>query len=116
MGRGVPKTARTSKNTTKTQSPINFRMPRPLRAELRRFATMRHIQEAQALRVIVSEHLAEVDNAAELASAERWQYEQAFATWDRFLAGEGRTVPREEIQRIIARAQAPSPEGAARGA
>ena len=35
-------------------------------------------------------------------SAERWQFEQASTTWDRSLAGEGRTVPREEIQRIIA--------------
>lgn len=42
-----------------------------------------------------------IDSAAELAAADRWQYAQAFATWERFRRGEGRTVPREEIDRIF---------------
>lgn len=60
------------------------------------------------------EHLDEVESAAERSAAERWQYEQAYATWDRFLEGEGRMVPREEIRRIFARALGPSTEHAAR--
>ena len=49
------------------------------------------------------EPMDEVESAAELAAADRWQYEQAFATWERFRRGEGHTVPREEIDRIFSR-------------
>ncbi len=111
MGKSASKTRR---KATTPASPINFRMPSSLRSKLRRFATARHVGEAQALRVIVSEHLEEIESAAELAAAERWQYEQAYATWDRFLQGQGRTVPREEIQRILARALEASVEHTAR--
>jgi hypothetical protein len=97
-------------------SPINFRMPGALRSRLRRFATARHIEEAQALRVIVSEHLDEVESASELAAAERWQHAQAFATWDRFLQGEANMVSHAEIQGFFAQALAPTPRGTARGA
>lgn len=45
--------------------------------------------------------------------AERWQYEQAGATWRRFLRGEGRTVSRAYIRRILARAVAPPARGRA---
>jgi hypothetical protein len=91
-------------------------MPGPLRSRLRRFATARHIEEAQALRVIISEHLDEVEGASELAAAERRQHAQAFATWDRFLQGEGNTFSHEQIQGIFARALGTTPAGAARGA
>ena len=100
MGKaGEPKTRRKSVPTT----PINFRMPKPLRTRLDRFARDRHLGEAQALRVVVAEHLDEVESAAELAAADRWQYEQAFATWERFRRGQGHTVPREDIDRIFRR-------------
>lgn len=95
-------------------SPINFRMPAPLRLRLRKFASARHLSEAEALRVVVSERLDELDTTAELAAAERWQYEQAYATWDRFRRGEGRTVPRERIQEIFTRALEQQPEHADR--
>ena len=95
-------------------SPINFRLPTPLRTRVRKYADARHIGEAQALRVLVSEHLDEVESAAELAAAERWQYEQAYATWDAFLQGDDRAVPRDEIQRIFARGLQPVSETATR--
>lgn len=87
-------------------SPINFRMPPELRARLRRFAKERHLAEAEALRLVVSEHLEEVENEKELAAAERWQFKQAYATWQRHLRGEERLVPREEIDKIFADALA----------
>lgn len=109
MGKSAAKGSR--RRTTAPASPINFRMPPQLRDRVRKYAGTRHIGEAQALRVIVSEHLDEVESQAELATAERWQYEQAYATWDAFLRGEDdRTVSREEIQRIFDRALAPSQE------
>jgi len=36
-----------------------------------------------------------------IAEARRWQFQQAYATWDRFRRGEGRTVPREQIDQIF---------------
>ncbi len=90
-------------------SPINFRMPQALRERLRGFARARHLAEAEALRVIVSEHLDEAETARQLAAAERWQFEQAYATWDRARRGEDRIVPRDEIERIFTDALARRP-------
>lgn len=87
-------------------SPISFRMPPDLRARLRRFAKERNLAEAEALRLVVSEHLDQVENEKELAAAERWQFKQAYATWQRHLRGEGRLVPWEEIEQIFADARA----------
>jgi hypothetical protein len=98
VGKAAPKTH--TRHAVAT-SPINFRMPQPLRLRLRRFAESRHLGEAEALRAIVSERLDEIESERDLAAAERWQFRQAYATWDRFRNGEGRTVPREEIDRIF---------------
>jgi len=87
-------------------SPLSFRMPPALRARLRRFAKERNLAEAEALRLVVSEHLDQVENERELAAAERWQFKQAYATWQRYLRGELDLVPREEIQKIFADARA----------
>ncbi len=87
-------------------SPLNFRMPRELRARLRRFADARSLGESDALRLIVSEYLDEIVNARELALAERWQFEQAYATFKRDLAGKEPSVPWSEIDRIFAEARA----------
>ena len=103
MRKVTPK--RTSVKTTPV-SPISFRMPPDLRARLRRFAKERHLAEAEALRLVVSEHLDQVDNERELAVAEKWQFKQAYATWQRHLKGDGRLVPWDEIERIFADARA----------
>ena len=105
MRRAVPK--RTSIKAP--VSPLSFRMPPALRARLRRFAKERHLAEAEALRLVVSEHLDEVENERELAAAERWQFKQAYATWQRHLRGEGRVVPWESIQQIFDEARAKQP-------
>jgi len=96
------------KTTIKTTpvSPISFRMPPALRARLRRFAKERNLAEAEALRLVVSEHLDQVENERELAAAERWQFKQAYATWQRLLRGEEPLVPREEIEKVFADARA----------
>jgi len=91
---------------TAPSSPINFRMPPDLRARLRRFAKERNLAEAEALRLVVSEHLAEVENERELAAAERWQFKQAYATWQRSMRGEEPLVPWEEIQKVFEDARA----------
>lgn len=103
MRKATPK-----KTVTKSTpvSPISFRMPPALRARLRRFAKERNLAEAEALRLVVSEHLDQVENERELAAAERWQFKQAYATWQRYLRGEEGVVPWEEIQKIFAEARA----------
>ncbi len=105
MRKGVPK-----RPGVKTPvSPLSFRMPPDLRARLRRFAKERHLAEAEALRLVVSEHLEEVENERELAAAEKWQFKQAYATWQRHLRGEGRLVPWESIQKLFDEARAKRP-------
>lgn len=106
MRKAAPK--KSSVKTT-AASPINFRMPPDLRARLRRFAKERHLAEAEALRLVVSEHLDEVENERELVAAEKWQFKQAYATWQRHLRGEGRLVPWEDIQQIFVDALAKRP-------
>ncbi len=103
MRKAVPK--RPNIKTTPV-SPLSFRMPSTLRARLRRFAKERNLAEAEALRLVVSEHLEEVENERELAAAERWQFKQAYATWQRHLRGEEGVVPWEEIQKIFTDASA----------
>jgi len=106
MRKPAPKTA--SIKTTPA-SPINFRMPPDLRARLRRFAKERHLAEAEALRLVVSERLDEIDNERELVAAERWQFKQAYATWQRYLRGAEGTVPWEDVQQIFVDALAKRP-------
>ncbi|HEV2249419.1 MAG TPA: hypothetical protein VGT60_02805 [Candidatus Limnocylindria bacterium] len=82
-------------------SPLNFRMPRELRARLRRFADARSIGESDALRLIVSEYLNEIVSVRELEAAERWQFKQAYATFKRDIAGKEKTVPWSDIERVF---------------
>ena len=101
VGLGKAASKSPARQTAAITSPINFRMPRTLRLRLRRFAKARHLAEAEALRAVISEHLDEVDSEREFAEAERWQFQQAYATWDSFRRGEGRTVPKEQIEQIF---------------
>ena len=87
-------------------SPLNFRMPRELRARLRRFADARSLGESDALRLIVSEYLDEAVSVRELELAEKWQFKQALATFKRDLAGKEPSVPWSELDRVFAEAKA----------
>jgi predicted DNA-binding protein len=94
------------RRTVAPVSPLNFRMPRELRARLRRFAEARSLGESDALRLIVSEYLDEIVSVRDLAAAERWQFKQAYATFKRDIAGKEKTVPWSELERVIAEARA----------
>jgi hypothetical protein len=61
----------------------------------------------------VAEFLDEDESQRELLKAERWQFKQAYATWQQYQRGEGRTVPWEEIQKIFADALARRPKAPA---
>ncbi len=87
-------------------SPLNFRMPRELRARLRRFADARSLGESDALRLIVSEYLDGEVTARELELAERWQFKQAYATFRRAIDGKEPSVPWSELDRAFDEARA----------
>ncbi len=82
-------------------SPMHLRMPATLRQRLRRFARERNLGESAALRLVISEHLDHVESESELMEAERWQFKQVYATWDRYKRGELGTVSREEIDQVF---------------
>lgn len=108
MRKAMPKKATGA--TAMSVSPINFRMPADLRARLRRFAKRRYLGEAVALRLIVAEYLDEDESQRELLKAERWQFQQAYETWERHQRGEGREVPQAEIDKIFTDALARRPK------
>ena len=93
-----------SKRASTPRSPINFRMPTALRARLRRFAEERGLGESDALRLVVSERLDEVESDRELQAAERWQFKQAYKTFQRILRGEEKYVEPREIEQSFDRA------------
>lgn len=102
MTERAPARRRTSK--TAATSSVHFRMPAGLRSRLRRFAEERSLGEAEALRLAVSDRLNQIDDERELAAADRWQFEQAYETFQRYLAGKEKLVGREEIDRTFERA------------
>lgn len=93
-----------SERSATPRSPINFRMPTPLRTRLRRFAEDRGLGEADALRLVVSERLDEVESDRDLLAAEKWQFKQAYADFQRILAGKEKVVERGEIDATFDRA------------
>ena len=95
-----------SPRTATPRSPINFRMPTRLRDRLRRFAEERGLGESDALRLVVSEKLDEVESERELQVAERWQFKQAYATARRILEGKEPLVDRSEVDRVFEEARA----------
>jgi predicted DNA-binding protein len=102
MSERAPARRRTAKRATTTS--IHFRMPPGLHSRLRRFAEERSLGEAEALRLAVSERLNQIDDERELADAERWQFEQAYATFQRYLEGKEKLVGWKDIERTIGRA------------
>lgn len=98
MSERAPARARASKASTTAS--VHFRMPARLRSRLRRFAEERSLGESEALRLALSERLDQSDDERQLAAAERWQFDQAYATWkeDERTGGRKR-VPWKQIER-----------------
>ena len=95
----------TSTRGRKANLPISFRMPGALRSRLRRFAEERSLGEAEAIRLALSERLNEIDDERDLTAAERWQFEQAYGTWQKLKAGTEKLVSQEDIDRVFDRAR-----------
>ncbi len=84
--------------------PISVRFPVDLRARAERYARARRMGVATAIRMLVSEHLDQIDRDEELSHAERWQRAQAWATWEKIKAGDRRDVPWETLVEATERA------------
>lgn len=102
MAERAPTRPRTARRPATTS--VHFRMPGQLRTRLRRFAEERSLGEAEALRLAVSERLNQIDDERELAAAERWQFQQAWATWERIKSGKEKLVGPDEVHRLFDRA------------
>lgn len=69
-----------------------------MRTRLAKQADRRELKLATAARVLLAEHLDELDDQEELRRAEEWQRKQALATWERVAAGDVREVSVEQIR------------------
>lgn len=83
MTERAPARRRTSKKASTAS--VHFRMPASLRTRLHRFAEDRNLGEAEAMRLALSERLDQADDERELEAAERWQFEQAYASLQEYL-------------------------------
>jgi hypothetical protein len=102
--------ARSRSAKTASTSSIHFRMPAKLRSRLRRFAEDRSLGEAEGMRLALSERLDQVDDERELEAAERWQFEQAYASWQKYLrSGRRGGITPDEMHRIIDEALGKTP-------
>lgn len=78
--------------------PLTIRLPAALRRRAERYARSRDLQLAGAIRVILSEHLDELEGDEQMTRAERWQRDQAWATARSIVHGTAQEVTWEDIQ------------------
>lgn len=98
----MPK-ARSPRRTASSKGsvPMSLRLPSDLRGRIRRFARSRGLEDATAIRMMVAEHLNEIELDEDLTKAEAWQRAQAYETWERLRRGEERLVPMEQVYRRL---------------
>jgi len=82
--------------------PMSVRLPRDLRQRVRRFARARGLEEATAIRMVLAEHLNEIELDEDLTKAEEWQRAQVYEALDRLDRGEEKIVPMERVYRTLA--------------
>lgn len=88
-----------------SSAPLSVVLPADLRARLEEEARKRHVKLSTVVRVLAAERVQELDAAAELSASDRWQRDQAWATWERLRAGDRREVSRDELEADVVRAK-----------
>jgi hypothetical protein len=78
--------------------PTSVRLPRGLLARASRYARLRHMKLATALRTLVSERLDELEQDAQLSRAEQWQRAQAWTTAQSVADGSAKEVTWTELR------------------
>ena len=93
-----------NKGTTRNSVPVSVLLPPDLKAQVQAEARKRGLKLSPALRVLVSEHIRELDDAERLTRAEEWQRAQAWGAWERLQAGDRGEVSRSQIDADFDRA------------
>jgi hypothetical protein len=84
--------------------PLSVVLPQALRERLEREAKKRGLPLSTAVRTLVAERVQEIDEAAELGAADRWQRAQAWRDWEKVGSGQMAEVTREELMAELAAA------------
>ena len=85
--------------------PLSVQLSTAERRRLAAHAKKRGVKLATAVRILLDEHLTELEDRSELSAAEEWQRAQAWATWEKIKAGDVRETSVEELRAIIAKAR-----------
>src|SRR2546430_17521943 len=72
--------------------PMSLRFPLELRAQVKRFAKRKGLEEATAVRLLCAERLEELALQDEDRLTEDWQDEQAIRGWEELPRGESRNA------------------------
>lgn len=99
----MPKPRRSGPADPKVSAPMSLRLSSDLRRRIRRFARARGLEDATAIRMVVTEHLNEIELDEDLAKAEEWQRAQVYETLERLRRGEEEIVPMERIYETLAK-------------
>src|SRR3972149_1311906 len=73
--------------------PMSVRLPRDLRQRVRRFARARGLEEATAIRMVLAEHLNEIELDEDLTKAEEGQRAPVYEALERLQRGGGKVGP-----------------------
>lgn len=83
---------------------MSLRLPADLRARVRVYAQAHGLEEATAIRSLCADRLRELELTEDLLAAERWQLEQASATWKKLERGELELLSPAQARRALAEA------------
>ena len=85
---------------------MTLRFPVQLRAQVKRFAKRKGLQEAAAVRLLCAERLEELALEDEARLTEDWQDDEAIRVWEKLLRGETRIAPDDALKKVFAEARA----------
>ena len=83
---------------------MRISLPPELGERLAAQAAKHNLEPAAAARAFLEEHVRGLEDTEQLGRGEAWQRTQAWATWDKIVAGDRRDVPMEQFREHTARA------------
>ena len=94
-----------TRKATRSKGPVSVPFPAELRRRTESFARQHNLQLATAVRLLVTERLAELEDDSKLSRVEEWQRAAAWATWEQLQSGTGAVAPRRQLEQIFTRAR-----------
>ena len=86
--------------------PLSVVLPKDLRERLMLEARRRGLPLSTAVRMLVAERMREIEEAAELSDADKWQRAEAWSTWKKLRSGDASEASSAELDRDFAAALA----------